>query len=98
MRLWGSSNSGLLTWSLPFLRFRCFFLRRCDFFADIFILAIFWSEAQVMYEESDQSADHRQVSDPLQRPFPHPHQDRDAWIARQPAVKLRLRRVVQHID
>src|SRR5580700_2086057 len=98
MRLWGSSSSGSLTWSLPFLRFRCPFPLRRDFLAKVLLLAIFRSEPQVMYKETNQSADHRQVSNPLERTLPQLHHDRNARIPGQPAVKFRLRRVMQYVE
>src|SRR5438552_4390735 len=62
------------------------------------VISIFRPEPQVVHEQPDQSADHCHVSEPLQRPLPQLHHQRNSWIARQPAVKLWLRRVMKHIN
>src|SRR5882724_4182492 len=59
------------------------------------VISIFRPESQVVYEQPDQSAYHCHISEPLQRPLPQLHHQRNSRIARQPAVKFWLRRIVR---
>src|SRR2546430_4225209 len=65
---------------------------------DVLILASLRTEAQVVHKKSDQSANHGNVAEPLQWPFPQFHRPRDVRISRQAAINLRLGRVMQHVN
>src|SRR5712692_11675899 len=72
--------------------------RFCSSRIDILILAGLGAVAQVVHEEADQSANHGDVAEPLQRAFPELHRPGDVRIFRQAAVNLRLRSVMQHVN
>src|SRR5215469_17812651 len=60
--------------------------------------SLFGPESQILGEEADESADHRQISKPLQGAFPQLDSEGDLRILRKPTVKLRLGDVVQDVD
>src|SRR5256885_7023482 len=62
------------------------------------VISIFRPEPQVVHEQPDQSAYHCHVSEPLQWPLPQLHHQRNGRIARQPAVKFWLCRVMKHVN
>src|SRR5579859_237786 len=65
---------------------------------DVLVFTGLGSETQIVHEESNQSANHRHIAEPLQRALPYLYGPRNARIGRQTAVKLRLAGVVQHVD
>src|SRR5258708_9537774 len=50
--------------------------------------------SQIVHEQPDQPAHHRQITQPLQRPLPQFHIQWNPRILRQTAVKFRLLRIV----
>src|SRR5579863_3110321 len=56
------------------------------------------TEAKIVQSHTDESADHRQVAKPLERPFPEPDGPRHARIGGQAAVGFRMVDVVQYVD
>src|SRR6266851_1799814 len=71
-----------------------FFSSRMDVFIRVFLRA----KSQIVHEEADQSANHRDVAQPLQRPLPQFDRPWNARIFRQAAVDFRLRGVMQNVN
>src|SRR5438876_1735339 len=65
---------------------------------DVFFLTRLRAVAQIVHEEADQSSNHRNVAEPLQRAFPQLYGPRDVGIFRKAAVNFRLSRVMQDVD
>src|SRR5260370_23611854 len=64
---------------------------------DVLFLTGLRAESQIVHEEADQSANHGDVAEPLQRAFPKLDGPRNMRVLRQSAVKFRLRSVVQNV-
>src|SRR5437879_6492207 len=56
------------------------------------------SEPQIVGEDSEQTSDHGDVPDPLQRPFPKADRPGNVRILRQAAVKFGVAGVVEDVD
>src|SRR6266699_7267512 len=65
---------------------------------DVLFLTGLRAESQIVHEEADQSANHGDVAEPLQRAFPKLHGPRNMRVLRQAAVKFRLRGVMEHVN
>src|SRR3989440_1584035 len=65
---------------------------------DVFFLTRLRAVAQIVHEEADQSSNHRNVAEPLQRAFPQLYGPRDVGIFGKAAVNFRLGRVMQNIN
>src|SRR5256884_6741345 len=65
---------------------------------DVFFLTRLRAVAQIVHEEADQSSNHRNVAEPLQRAFPQLYGPRDVGIFGRAAVNFRLGRVMQNIN
>src|SRR5258708_1422324 len=65
---------------------------------DVFIRVFLRSKSQIVPEEADQSPNHRDVAQPLQRPLPQFDRPWNARIFRQAAVDFRLRGVMQNVN
>src|SRR6266704_6665377 len=65
---------------------------------DVLFLTGLRAESQIVHEEADQSANHGDVAEPLQRAFPKLHGPRNMRVLRQSAVKFRLRGVMEHVN
>src|SRR5438445_7542093 len=65
---------------------------------DVFFLTRLRAVAQIVPEEDDQSSNHPNVAEPLQRAFPQLYGPRDVGILRNAAVTFRLGGAVQYVD
>src|SRR6266851_1004657 len=64
----------------------------------VFIRVGLRAESQIVHDEADQSANHRDVAKPLQRTLPELYGPRNMRVLRQPAVEFRLGSVMQHVN
>src|SRR5947209_18713016 len=65
---------------------------------DVFFLTRLRAVAQIVHEEADQSSNHRNVAEPLQRAFPQLYGPRAVGIFRKSAENFRLIRVMRDVD
>src|SRR5260370_2235968 len=65
---------------------------------DVFIRVGLRAESQVVHDEADQPANHRDGAKPLQRTLPELYGPRNMRVLRQPAVEFRLGSVMQHVN
>src|SRR6202171_4122672 len=65
---------------------------------DVLIRVFLRAESQIVHEEADQSANHRDVTQPLQRAFPELDGPRNMRVPRQPTIEFRLGSVMQHVN
>src|SRR5260370_19805188 len=64
----------------------------------VFIRVGLRAESQIVHDEADQSANHRDVAKPLQRTLPELYGPRNMGVLRQAAVEFRLGSVMQHVN
>src|SRR5436309_14841543 len=65
---------------------------------DVFFLTRLRAVAQIVHDKADQSPNHRNVAEPLQRAFPQLYGPRDVGIFRKTAINFQLGRVMQNIN
>src|SRR5258708_39472755 len=71
-----------------------FFSSRMDVFIRVFLRA----KSQIVHEEADQSTNHRDVAQPLERPLPQFDRPWNARISRQAAVNFWFRGVMPNVN